>query len=97
MHDYKRHVETNANLILDVIRNNANITLNELHGVLEKSGQTPHLTSSMLRKYIYALHKTGHVQKSGVHTLSYKSIKDEPFTYVPVAWNQNKKPRRSQK
>ena len=90
MYDNKLHVETNANLILNTIRENPNVTINKLQTILENHEKFPNLTSSMVRKYIYALHKEGYVQKAGVHALTYKALTDMPFTYVPVAWNHKK-------
>jgi predicted HTH transcriptional regulator len=90
MHDYKRHVETNANLILNLIRENDNITINGLQNVLKRDGNPMNLTCSMIRKYIQTLCKNGYLQKKGIHTHTYTAIKSEPFTYVPVAWNRKK-------
>ena len=87
MYDHIQTVESNANTILDIISNNPNITIKELQNQLEKTPTFPNLTRSMIRQYVNALHKAGHIQKKGIHILTYKLLKTTPFKYTPIAWN----------
>ena len=87
---HKTHVETVANIILEVIRKNPNITTHGVSTEVRKNPVFPNISDSMVRQYLKAIHKSGHIQKMGVALHSYKSINDTPFKYMPVAFNKKR-------
>jgi hypothetical protein len=83
--------ERNANLILNTIRNNPNLTENELRDMLKEKEPVIDLERTMFRRYLTVLHEKGHIKKSITCPHKYKSHNDTPFTYTPVSLNKKKR------
>lgn len=77
-------IEKNITIVLNTVRDNPNITMKQLQKKLVDNPNTPSITKTILRTYILHLFKRGFIQKSGVHTRSYKVITNKEYTYSPI-------------
>jgi hypothetical protein len=73
-------VEQKINYILDIITDNPGITVIGIEEEITKTPEPFGLSNAMIRRYLTRLHRLGIIQKSGIHTHTYKQIKDDRYT-----------------
>ena len=77
-----KHVESNANIILTILRENPKLSSRKLYEIVyaQNNDITP-MTLSMFRKYLNALYIYNYLKKTGIHTKIYTVICEKTFVY----------------
>lgn len=77
-----RQVETNANIILTIIRENPKIKTKDILRLAREHDTFSAISESAFRRYLQVLNYRGYTQKIGIYEHGYKAVSNEAFAYT---------------